>query len=226
MKQQHAPRTIFSFFGPPGSGKGTLAQKLVNNLGFQVLSTGNLCRKHVAMGSEFGKMLDQYLQSGKLIPDELITDMVIDWLESQSNSHEPVILDGFPRTQGQAAKFLEFLKKSPNRYLFDVIVIEIPDDEIVKRLAMRVMCSNKNCQVPFTDSQKLTNCPVCSSPLTKRNDDREDVVRERLAQYPAYRDALLGFYRGVGQKIDKIDIATLSPDQVYEEFLALIGNKS
>lgn len=221
MKQQGITRTIFSFFGPPGSGKGTLAQKLVQNLGFQVLSTGNLCREHVAKGTEFGKMLDQYLKQGLLIPDGLITDMVIDWLAKNQDRENPIILDGFPRTQGQARQFLNFLNNSSVFYRFRVVFIEIPDDEIIRRLSNRLVCSNKNCQSPFTLSDNLQHCRYCNTLLTRRDDDHEDVVRERLKQYPAYRDALLDFYESVGQLVETLEINGLNTDQVYEHFILM-----
>lgn len=223
MKQHDMTKTIFSFFGPPGSGKGTLAQKLVQRLNFQVLSTGNLCREHVSNGTEFGKMLDQYLKNGQLIPDALITDMVIDWLVLHEKRIDPVILDGFPRTQGQAKQFFDFLKKTPEAYHFRVVFIEIPDDEIVKRLSSRFVCSNKNCQTSFSESDNLTYCKLCNSSLVRRDDDKEDVVRERLKQYPAYRNALLDFYKSQEQLIEELDIKGLTPDQVYDHFIAILN---
>ena len=114
MMQQQVTRTIYSFFGPPGSGKGTLAQKLVSRNNFQMLSTGNLCRQHVAQETAFGKMLDGYVKQGHLIPDALVTDMVIDWITTQSDKESPIILDGFPRTKGQAELFLAFVKQTPD----------------------------------------------------------------------------------------------------------------
>ena len=222
MKQHDMTKTIFSFFGPPGSGKGTLAQKLVLKLSFQVLSTGNLCREHVDKGTDFGRMLDQYLKKGQLIPDELVTDMVVDWLALHENRLDPVILDGFPRTQGQAKRFFDFLAKSPKPYDFRVIFIEISEEEIVKRLSCRFVCSNKNCQTSFTESDNLTYCKQCQSVLIRRDDDREDVVRERLKYYPTYRNALLDFYKNYGQKVEALDVKGLNPDQVYEHFVTML----
>jgi adenylate kinase len=224
MKEQLVKRTIYSFFGPPGSGKGTLAQKLVADDCYLVLSTGNLCRQHVAMGSEFGKMLNQYLKQGHLIPDALVTEMVIDWLLGQRDTIAPIILDGFPRTQGQAEIFLDFLRRESDKFLLKIIAFDLSDDEIVKRLSQRVVCSNKGCQATFTDSQQLQSCAFCGGILIKREDDQEHVVRERLMQFPAHKDALLGFYRTIGQAVEHLDIAGLIPFQVYERFCSLVEN--
>lgn len=217
-------RTIFSFFGPPGSGKGTLAQKLVERCEFQVLSTGNLCRKHMSNATELGKKIRQYVDLGHLIPDDLISDMVIDWLQTQQESNASVILDGFPRTQGQATHFLDFLKQQAPRYVFRVIVIEIPEEEIINRLSRRLVCGNKNCQTPASSKMDLSNCQLCDAPLVKRDDDREEIIRERLALYPAYRDALLGYYHRVGQDVEHLVLSGLAPEVVYERFKALVGD--
>lgn len=222
MKQQDKLPSIFSFFGPPGSGKGTLAQKLFQKYKFQVLSTGNLCREHVTKGTVLGKKLDQYLKQGLLIPDDIVTDMVIDWLVTSAQPETPIILDGFPRTQGQAKQFLDFLRNFSKQYCFRVILIELPEDEIIWRLSKRLLCSNKKCQAPFAEIDKLTHCKFCDSVLIKRDDDREDVVRERLKSYPIYRDALFAYYKEIGQSIEILDIRNMNADQVFDRFVQQI----
>jgi adenylate kinase len=217
MKQGTASKMIFSFFGPPGSGKGTLAQKLVQHNHFMMLSTGNLCREHIARGTFLGQTLDQYIKKGHLVPDDLIVDMVIDWLVTQDDRSNPVVLDGFPRTSGQADKFCAFLQKHP-RYVFRVVLIELSENDIVERLSHRLVCSNKKCQIPFTKCAKLTSCNLCGSALVKRDDDCELVARERLKVYPAYRDTLLEFYKNIEQKIEELSISGLTPDMVYDRF--------
>jgi adenylate kinase len=220
MKKQLVTRMIYSFFGPPGSGKGTLAQKLATSDNYQMLSTGNLCRQHVAQGTAFGKMLDEYIQQGHLIPDALVTDMVIDWITHQANSKTPIILDGFPRTKGQAELFLAFIQQATG-IQFVIVTFDVSDDEIVRRLSQRVVCSNKSCQASFTLSDNISVCTFCTSGLTTREDDREHVIRERLRQYPLYAGELLEHYKAVNQPLLILDIAGLSPEAVYQQFLMM-----
>ncbi len=222
MMQQQVTRTIYSFFGPPGSGKGTLAQKLVSRNNFQMLSTGNLCRQHVAQETAFGKMLDGYVKQGHLIPDALVTDMVIDWITTQSDKESPIILDGFPRTKGQAELFLAFVKQTPD-VDFSVISFLVPDEEIVQRLSQRVVCANKACQSSFTVNDNISVCTFCGSALTKREDDKEHVIRERLLQFPLYAQTLLEYYGKVQQLVQEMDIAGLAPESVYNHFLTVMS---
>lgn len=215
--------TVISFFGPPGSGKGTLAEKLVEEYGFRVLSTGNLCRKHISLGTQFGKMLNEYIKNGQLIPDDLVTKMVIEWIEDEAQLGHPVILDGFPRTQGQAEKFLDFLHASKLNKVFRVVLIELSVDEIVRRLSRRLVCENRNCQKIFQMVSEAEGvCNVCGGQLIKRDDDQEAVVRERLKLYPAYRDDLLNFYKSVDQKVEILDGEGLTPSQVFEQFQSML----
>jgi len=98
------PRSLYLFFGAPGSGKGTLSKQCTERLRFEQLSTGNLLREHVAHGSEVGKKIDLALKSGKLIDDSLITTMVIDWLGKAGSKRDHIILDGYPRTVDSSQK--------------------------------------------------------------------------------------------------------------------------
>lgn len=229
MNQVQHGRVIFSFFGPPGSGKGTVAQQCREELDIKVLSTGDLCRKHVAMGTRFGKMLDQYLRAGQLIPDELITEMVQDWLLQETTATSTIILDGFPRTAKQAEMFLSFLKKHPEPSSFAVVFFSISDEEIVRRLSNRLVCSNKDCQAVYSLSGKRSvrenQCDICGSPLVRRADDREDVIRERLKLYPNYRENLLAYYKQAAVVIKDFPVADLTAKQVFGRFVSIINSK-
>jgi adenylate kinase len=219
---KNTPKIIFSLFGPPGSGKGTLSERLSRELNFAVLSTGNLCRQHVANKSRLGLLLEGYLNRGQLIPDALITDMVKEWLLEKTEQSLPIVLDGFPRTSGQATALLEDLVRLAPGYSFKVVFIELASEEIVKRLGQRLVCSNKACQAVFKDSDKIESCSYCQSVLVKRADDKEDVVRERLRLYPEYREALVEMYKVLKQPVVTLDVAGMTPEQVFAAFCELL----
>ena len=101
-------QNIVIFLGPPGSGKGSLSNLAIKNMGFNQISTGNLCRQHIANATDIGNQIDSIIKSGRLIPDELITSMVFDWLNQRNNGFLPIILDGYPRTVNQAIALNDF----------------------------------------------------------------------------------------------------------------------
>lgn len=214
-------KVIFSFFGPPGSGKGTLAERLRSELGFEVLSTGNLCRFHMAQKTALGNQLATLVNKGHLIPDELISSMVIEWLQEVLSKNKPIILDGYPRTQGQAVALKNYLDQLGN-IIFRVVFVELADEYIVKRLLGRQVCSNKDCQSVYDASFVGTVCLQCSSLLTKRNDDKEDVIRERLRIYPSYKNSLLKAYSDLDVRMEELNVFGMSPDEVFNTFQAML----
>ena len=215
-------KTIFSFLGPPGSGKGTLATRVVKELGFAFLSTGNLCRKHVSSGTDLGKRLDEYLKQGTLIPDDLITKMVATWLRSVAEKGQSIILDGYPRTEGQAVGLLSFMQNELKEYNFRVFLITLDDEEIVKRLTARRVCSDKECQEIYSRDFEGDVCKLCGKTLMKRSDDAEEVIRARLQSYPIYRDALLGFYEQLSVVIEQLNVTDTTKEQVFCTFRSML----
>jgi len=225
MHTEIAQKTIFSFFGSPGSGKGTVAEKCVKDLGFKTLSTGNLCRKHISLETEFGQLIDGYIKAGQLVPDDLITDVVGDWLTANTSLGVSVILDGFPRTRGQAEAFLKYFKDFLPDYKFRVICFIISDEEVIKRLTNRFVCENKNCQAvypPFAPSVKKEICELCGGKLVKRADDTIEVIKERLRRYPQYSEDLLNFYKSAGVVTESLNVEGKTIEQVFEDFKALL----
>ena len=225
MQEAVAQKTIFSFFGPPGSGKGTMAEKCVKALDFKMLSTGNLCRKHIALETGFGKLIDGYTKAGHLVPDDLISDVVGDWLLNNVSYGVPVILDGFPRTKWQAEAFLKYFKDFLSDYKFRVICFIISDNEAIKRLTDRFVCENKNCQAVyplFALSGKEGFCELCGGKLTKRADDAIEVIKERLRRYPQYSESLLNFYKSAGVGVEKLNVEGKEIEKVFADFKALL----
>lgn len=217
-------KTIFTFFGAPGSGKGTLAEKCISELGFKVLSTGNLCRAATTKDDEKSKLITGIINSGKLVPDELIAEMVEDWLtkEAGAGGAKAIILDGYPRTQKQAELLIDILKNKFADYKFRVVSLAIPDAEIIERLTGRRVCSNKNCQ--STTSLKLLKdptklvCEKCGAELIQRKDDSEEVIRQRLEIYAQHSGNVLNFYKEKGITIEELNVSKISVDDVFENF--------
>jgi adenylate kinase len=223
MSKASGKKTLYSFFGPPGSGKGTVAQRCVRELGFKVLSTGNLCRKHVALNTEFGKAL-QAMKEGHLVPDDLITNAVCDWIEENKGSDAPIILDGYPRTAGQAESFYKILAHKLSDYTFKVILFEISNEEVIKRLLRRVVCSNRDCQIVYSLNHDDVNdvCRECQSKLHQRADDDIKVIKERLALYPRHKEELFNYFQEMRQPIGVLNVENISIDEVFVAFKALL----
>lgn len=220
-------KVIFAFLGAPGSGKGTLAKLCVDQLGFKQLSTGDLCRDNISKGTELGKKLQEYTSKGALVPDEIISSMVHEWLTENTRDEKTIILDGFPRTAGQAALLLDLIKNHFPQYTLRILALNISDDAVVERIAGRLMCSSKECGAIYNTKQFVEGidnplCKRCSSPLIKREDDREEVVRERLKVYAQTSKALTDFFKNAGIKIEEINVEGKESDQVFDAFKKII----
>jgi len=221
-----AAKTIFSFLGAPGCGKGTLAEQCVKNLGFQVVSTGNLCREEIAKGSDKGKMISEYTRTARLVPDKVIAEMLDGWLSKQVGDR-PIILDGYPRTQNQAKILAELLKTKFSNYRFRVVSLDVHDlEEIVHRIAGRLVCENKKCQATthkslLNDSDKLI-CEICGSTLVRRDDDKEEIVRKRLLDFTKNNNEIIAFYKDAGVAVESLNVSHSTPKHTLEEFEEMI----
>ncbi len=181
--------------GPPGSGKGTQAERLEKTLGLLHVATGDLFRQHLAADTELGRLARQYIDSGQLVPDDLTISMVRERLE-QPDAQDGVLFDGFPRTIPQAEALDQILAEK-GRHVSAVIHLVVPDEEIVRRLSRRLIC--RECQTPFhLDFNPFTKCPFdkCNGEyLYQREDDRPEVVRSRLKVYHQQTRPLVEYYR-------------------------------
>ena len=221
-------KKIVLFLGPPGAGKGSLSQLCVKRLGWQQLSTGNLCREHIAQGTDIGKEIDFAMKSGKLIADSLIIDMVDQWLASSQIGDQTIIFDGFPRTVPQAASLQE-LVESHGDIEIRLLRLAIDDKELVYRLSARSICQNKKCMMVYSlhkDSALLPKksdiCNECQGPLVRRPDDEESAIRERLRIYHEHERGLLGFFESIGHLINTVE-ASLPLEKVYVSFIDTTG---
>jgi adenylate kinase len=226
-----AKSNIFVLIGPPGSGKGTFSDLCIKNFGWSQLSTGNLCRKHVSNNTEIGKQIDFVLKSGKLVSDDIIFDMVKEWLTEQINLGKSVLLDGYPRNLVQAQSLDRLLSeiKFENTFCIYVIRFAVSDDIVIERLCGRLVCKNKNCQAVYSIANgsvcrpKLDMiCDKCLQELEIRTDDNVKTIKERLKVYHEHESALLGFYSEKEKNIIELD-ASLPIETFFNSFKDAIG---
>lgn len=220
---------IVVLLGPPGSGKGSLSKLLVHELGWIQLSTGNLCRYHIAQQTALGKEIDLIISSGKLINDDLVSAMVAEWLGEQDPSRV-VLLDGYPRTAEQARHLMGIVSGGHSTLSF--FNFSVPDDVIVERLAHRVVCSNKSCQAVYStlllsnqSSQSSNICDVCGAALVRRTDDESVAVLERLRIYHSHAAELEDFIKQAGFLVLEVD-GNKPLASVYQEFLRLLNHSN
>ncbi len=220
-------KTIFSFLGAPGSGKGTLAEQCVKQLGFVTIAAGNLCRAEVATGSPKGEAIQEHMMSSGLIPNQIITEMIANWFNKQKGSVS-IILDGYPRTVAQAQLFVNLLKNELPDYQLRAIYLEVSDyKEVVKRISSRLLCENKDCQTVynralFKDPTHLI-CDKCGSKLIQREDDVEEVVRKRLETFAANNDQIIAFYESIGIPVETLNVSHKTAEQIFEDFKHLVN---
>lgn len=181
-------------FGPPGAGKGTQAGILAEQFCMVWISTGEILRTAAAHETLLGKKAKPFLERGDLVPDSVISGIVREQLESL-DSKQGFVLDGFPRNVNQA-KTLEEMLKALNLPLTAVVEIQVPFDEIVKRLSVRRSCPH--CSRVFSGETDFSLCPNCGKKLMKRADDREEVIRKRFAIYENEKQPLLRYYKEKG----------------------------
>jgi adenylate kinase len=192
------------FLGPPGAGKGTIAAKIKEAYGIAHISTGDILRENVKQGTPLGKLAERYMQAGDLVPDDIIVEMVENRLQEPDCS-EGFILDGFPRTLPQAEALDRILKKLKTK-VDAVILLEVDDETIVKRLSGRRVCPKCGAiyNVSFNPPKADSLCDHCGERVIQRNDDKEEVVRQRLAVYRERTAPLIDYYlrKGILKKVE------------------------
>ena len=185
--------------GPPGAGKGTQAAFLAKNLSIPHISTGDLFRANISRQTELGKLAESYMDAGNLVPDEVTIAMAKDRME-QPDAANGFLLDGFPRNVSQA-EALDELLEAENMQLDAVLDLEVPEDEVVKRIAGRRICRNDSSHVfhvTYKQPAKEGVCDVCGGELYQRDDDSEETVRTRLEVYHTQTEPIIDYYKAQG----------------------------
>jgi len=185
--------------GPPGAGKGTQAERLHEDFGLPHISTGDILRAQVAEGTELGREAKRFMDAGELVPDDVIIGMITERLAS-GDARDGFLLDGFPRNEQQADALGDALR-SLDRRLTAVLLIEVPDDDLVRRLAGRRVCVKNPSHIYHVDFDPPKHEDVCDqdgSRLIQRDDDREEVIRRRLEVYHSQTEPLIAYYDRAG----------------------------
>ncbi|MFE0649115.1 adenylate kinase [Streptomyces sp. NPDC059534] len=182
--------------GPPGAGKGTQAAFLAKNLDIPHISTGDLFRANISQGTELGLKAKAFMDAGDLVPDEVTIGMAKDRME-QPDAANGFLLDGFPRNVAQA-EALDVVLKAEDMQLDAVLDLEVPEDEVVKRIAGRRICRNDSAHVfhvEYNAPKAEGVCDACGGELYQRADDSEETVRKRLEVYHTQTEPIIDYYR-------------------------------
>ncbi len=199
--------------GPPGAGKGTQAKMLIKEFGIPQISTGDMLRDAVKAGSPMGSKAKSYMDSGALVPDEVVVGIVEERIQ-QPDCRNGFMLDGFPRTTAQADALAEMLGKKGLK-LDHVVCVQVANEELIRRLSGRRTC--RQCMAPyhveFNPPKREGICDQCGGELYQRDDDREDAIRARLETYDRQTRPLIDYYSRLGL-LRAVD-GTGSMDEVY-----------
>jgi adenylate kinase len=185
--------------GPPGAGKGTQAERLREDFGLPHISTGDILRAQVAESTELGNKAQRYMDAGELVPDDIIVGMIRDRINT-GDARDGFLLDGFPRNVKQADALAEALGELDRR-LTAALLIDVPDDELVRRLAGRRVCVKNPSHIYHVEFDPPKHEGVCDqdgSRLIQREDDKEETIRKRLDVYHSQTEPLIDYYDRAG----------------------------
>jgi adenylate kinase len=207
--------------GPPGAGKGTQADRLRDDFSMPFISTGEMLRANVAEGTALGLEAKPYMDAGGLVPDDVITKMALARLD-EGDALDGFVLDGFPRTVVQAEALAAHLAEE-GRQLTAAIMIDVPDEDVVRRISGRRVCvmNGHNYHVEFDPPKHEGVCDQDGSRLIQRDDDKPEVVVKRLEEYNEQTKPLIAWYdeRGLLRRVD----GTRTPTQVHDHIRAVIA---
>ena len=207
--------------GAPGAGKGTQAKMIAEKYGIPHISTGDIFRYNIKNGTELGKEAKKYMDQGLLVPDELTVKILLDRV-AQDDCKNGYVLDGFPRTIPQAEVLEEALTKLGDRIDY-AINVEVPDENIVKRMGGRRACVNCGAtyHIEHVPPKKEGICDNCGSELILRDDDKPETVKNRLSVYHKQTQPLIDFYNGKGV-LRTVD-GTVDMKDVFNAIVDILG---
>jgi adenylate kinase len=204
--------------GPPGAGKGTQAARLREDFGLTHIATGDLLRAHRERETDLGLRAARYMAEGRLVPDELVTEMIGQEIDE---THGGFLLDGFPRTPGQADA-LDRVLEERSRPLSAVLLIDVADDVLVERIGGRRLCPDGHVyHVQYEPPAREGVCDIDGKPLSQRDDDKPETVRKRLDVYHRETAPLVERYEKQGL-LHRVD-GTKSPDEVHQQLRDVLG---
>jgi adenylate kinase len=207
--------------GPPGAGKGTQAERLTDDFNLPYIATGNILRAAVASGSELGKQAKGFMDAGELVPDDVIMGVTLEAVGGPE-ARDGFLLDGFPRTVAQADALGTGLQ-GLDRHLTAVILIDVPDDEVMRRMSGRRVSvkTGRVYHVEFDPPKHEGRCDVDGSRLVQREDDKPETVQHRLEVYHEQTAPLISYYDDLGL-LRRFD-GTRSPTEVHDHIRATIA---
>lgn len=192
---------VIIMLGAPGTGKGTVASILKDELKIPQVSTGDIFRKNIKEGTELGKLAESYISKGNLVPDE-VTNGIVESRLDESDVQEGIILDGYPRTVNQAEELDKMLEKRGKKVNL-VVNLTTPEEEIIERIVNRRICSNHECKTVYNlilhPPVKEEICDVCGHELIQRKDDTIETVKSRLDNYFKQTSPLVEYYEKTGK---------------------------
>ncbi len=200
-------KTTIVLLGPPGAGKGTQGEKLTDEFGYVRLSTGDMLREAVRNGTELGKKAKEYMDSGALVPNDLIINLMKEKIATVKGG---VLLDGFPRTIEQADALGKVMKVDL------ALNFDVPDEELISRLTMRRSCPDCNAVYHLVTKKPAKDgiCDKCGAALYQRDDDKEETVKNRLDVYHKNTQPLIDYYEKQGNLVTIP--STGSIDEIFE----------
>lgn len=215
------------FLGPPGAGKGTVSALCEKEFNWKHLSTGNVCREHIQNKTDLGQEIALLIQSGNLVPDQIIMQMIEMWIVTHQSNLNGIIFDGTPRTVEQSVFVDKMLQVQFHDFETFVINFQVNPDILMDRILSRIVCSNKSCQQVYSTDAKsglqpkeVMKCDKCDSLLSHRTDDSRETLKNRLDVYYQHEKDMLQYYKNKGVQILAIN-AEESIDQVFNNISKL-----